>query len=118
MSVNDRLQLVMNHFDLSVNSLAVQLGISRTAIHNIVSENGRRTSPSHDFYTKLKESYENINLNWLITGEGKMLLDSAPLLAAEAQGEYKKSPDLKQALLSIQEELSEVKKRIERLEKG
>uniref|UniRef100_UPI0040470F9B hypothetical protein n=1 Tax=Roseivirga sp. TaxID=1964215 RepID=UPI0040470F9B len=122
MSVNDRLQLIMKHFDLSVNSLAKELNLSRTAIHNIVSENGRRTSPSHDFYTKLKESYENINLNWLITGEGKMLLEDTQHMAAESPGEYKttnpEKSDLSEALIKIQEELGAVKQRIDRLEKG
>ncbi|WP_323755427.1 helix-turn-helix transcriptional regulator [Roseivirga sp.] len=122
MSVNDRLELLMKHFDLSVNSLAKQLDFSRTTIHNIISENGRRTSPSHDFYAKLKESYENINLNWLITGEGEMLLDESQSMVADSVGEYKvktkQNPDLQGALADIQKELQSVNQRIDRLEKG
>lgn len=122
MSVNDRIELLMKRFGLSVNSLAEQLDFSRTAIYNIISENGRRTSPSHDFYLKLKESYENVNLNWLITGEGEMLFDDAHLIAAESVGEYKvKKPensDIQKALIELQKELKALNKRIDRLEKG
>ncbi len=121
MSVNDRLELLMRHFGLSVNSMAKKLNFSRTTIHNIVSENGRRTSPSHDFYSKLKESYENINLNWLITGEGEMLLDNEPLLAADSAAEYKvlepKKTDLQEALAEIKKELQSVNQRIDKLER-
>ncbi len=121
MSVNDRVELLMRHFGLSVNSMAKKLNFSRTTIHNIVSENGRRTSPSHDFYSKLKESYENINLNWLITGEGEMLLDNEPLLAADSAAEYKvlepKKTDLQKALAEIKKELQSVNQRIDKLER-
>ncbi|KOF02915.1 hypothetical protein OB69_08710 [Roseivirga seohaensis subsp. aquiponti] len=121
MSVNDRVELLMRHFGLSVNSMAKKLNFSRTTIHNIVSENGRRTSPSHDFYSKLKESYENINLNWLVTGEGEMLLDNEPLLAADSAVEYKvlepKKTDLQEALAEIKKELQSVNQRIDKLER-
>ncbi|WP_339606126.1 helix-turn-helix transcriptional regulator [uncultured Roseivirga sp.] len=122
MSVNDRIELLMKHFGLSVNSLAEQLDFSRTAVYNIISEKGRRTSPSHDFYIKLKESYENIDLNWLITGEGEMLLDENRLMVADSAGEYKvrkpQNSDLQKALAEVQEELKAVNKRIDRLEEG
>lgn len=118
MTVNDRLELFMKHLNLSVNSLAKELDFSRTTVHNIVSENGRRTSPSHDFYSKLKESYENINLNWLITGEGEMLLSDSHLMVAEAASEYKinSQGDIQQILLEIKKELSLVSQRIDKLE--
>lgn len=119
MTVNDRLELLMKHFDLSVNSLAKKLDFSRTTVHNIISENGRRTSPSHDFYAKLKESFENINLNWLITGEGEMLVSDSHLMVSESSPEYKVNPqtDLEKTLAEIKRELSLMNKRIDKLEK-
>ena len=129
MTVNDRLEQWMKKEGLNANSLAKSIDFSRVAVNNMVSPNGRRTSPSHDFYSRLKATYENIDLNWLITGEGEMYLKNVQVItendvqpmAAEPESSYDKgqeqNKDIYGILSEIKNGLADVSKRVNDLEK-
>lgn len=130
MTVNDRLEAVMKSLGLNQNSLANKLGLSKTVVFNIIAESGRRNAPSHGFYQKLKSSFDNINLNWLITGQGEMFSedvqvsskeDVQPILQ-EPPIEYKKpqsaETDLYAILGDIRSELKNISNRVSKLEEG
>ncbi len=71
-SVNERVGILINHFEKSQTKFAEKIGVSAPGLHEIIA--GRKSKPSFDFLCKIKKAYENVNLEWLITGEGEMLI--------------------------------------------
>lgn len=62
-----RMQQIANHLNITSNALSVSIGKDRTYIGKI---KGEITS---DVMRRIYLTYPNINLIWLITGEGEML---------------------------------------------
>lgn len=72
---NIRIKLVREHFKLSQAKFAIQLGISQQTYANY--ESGKALVPDS---IKQKLFVLGINLNWLVTGQGNMLLsDTTPV---------------------------------------
>jgi len=69
MTINNRIDLLINTLKMNNNSFSVKLGVSPTIIHNIIKG---RNAPSYDIIQKIVLSFDNINTNWLITGAGEM----------------------------------------------
>lgn len=73
MSSSDRVKFIRtNILKLSVQKFGDALGFSRSYVADIEAE---RTEPSYRFVKALREVY-NVNLNWIVTGEGGAFLDS------------------------------------------
>jgi len=82
-TINDRVQQIINHYNLNKNSFSKKIGLSgNMTITNIVS--GRKNKPSYDVLRKIAEAFP-INLHWLILGEGHMLLDAEDELERESK---------------------------------
>lgn len=62
-----RIQEVMDHYGLSVSAFADRLGVQRSSISHLL--NGRNR-PSLDFVMKLIGAYPEVDLYWLLKGEG------------------------------------------------
>ena len=63
----DRIKKIMSHFGLSPTALADRIGVPRSSISHLLSG---RNKPSLDFVMKLADAYPEINLYWLLRGEG------------------------------------------------
>jgi len=72
MTINNRIELIIKDFGLNKNSFSNRIGVNPTVIHNIIKG---RNAPGYDLMNKIALSFDNIDMNWLITGEGKMLLN-------------------------------------------
>lgn len=70
MSLVDRINEVREYYKLSGNALAVRIDMKYTTIYNYL--NGK--DPSVEFLMRLKSTFTDIDMNWLFTGEGSMLL--------------------------------------------
>lgn len=71
-SINDRIELIIKELGFNKNSFSKKIGLdNNTTITNIVS--GRRSKPSYDLLNKIILSFDSINSEWLLTGEGPML---------------------------------------------
>jgi len=57
----------MDHYGLSVSAFADEIGVQRSSISHLL--NGRNR-PSLDFVMKLIAAYPEVNLYWLLKGEG------------------------------------------------
>lgn len=86
--VNDRLLKFIRESGLNVNAFSNIIGVNPAIIHNIVK--GRRTKPSCDVLNKIGLSFENIDLNWLITGKS-----NKGMLLEESRVEYVSKSDKK-----------------------
>jgi len=68
--MRDRLLQVMNHLGLTATRLADEIGVQRSGISHILSG---RNQPSYDFIVKIMNKYPEINIEWLLNGNGKLL---------------------------------------------
>ncbi len=67
-----RLATLMAHYHLSASALADAIGVQRSGISHLVSG---RNKPGLDFILKLSERFPEVNLYWLLKGEGPFLRD-------------------------------------------
>lgn len=70
MDLKSRLIEFIEHKGLSVQSFELQCSLSNGAVSKM-GNNTRRST-----IDKISKSYPELNTNWLLTGEGNMLLDS------------------------------------------
>ena len=65
MSIANRLEKFIETEKLSKSAFAQKIGIQRSTLAHFFSG---RNKPSSDFFLKIKESYPELDLNWLISG--------------------------------------------------
>lgn len=70
MSISKRIQEIIEYYQLSPSDFADQVGIQRSGVSHLTSG---RNKPSVDFIEKLINSFPEININWFVTGVGKMI---------------------------------------------
>ncbi|PCI33269.1 MAG: transcriptional regulator [Flavobacteriaceae bacterium] len=64
---SERLRKLLSYYDISAASLAEMLGIQRSTISHLLSG---RNKPSLDFVLKILKHYPEVELYWLINGQG------------------------------------------------
>lgn len=69
--MKDRVRQVMEHYKLSQKEYADALGISAGSISSVLSG---RTAPTNNLIQAVHKTYPAVNVNWLMFGEGEMLL--------------------------------------------
>jgi SOS-response transcriptional repressor LexA len=68
MSFGKRLKVVLKKLSLSQTGLSKEIGTSNVVINRYIKD---KTTPDYNFLNKLVTKF-NININWLLTGEGSM----------------------------------------------
>jgi len=63
----ERLLKVQKYYGLSATALADKIGVQRSGISHLLSG---RNKPSLDFVLKLTSIFPEVNLQWLLKGEG------------------------------------------------
>ena len=71
--MNKRFQKWLDYNDINSNKLAENINVSRATISHIISG---RNKPSVDFLHKILNKYPDLNLNWLISGNGSMKINN------------------------------------------
>lgn len=71
--MNRRLSQFIQAENITQTQLADTLGVARGGVSNILSG---RNKPGFDFMESLLLHYPSLNIDWLITGRGKMYRDS------------------------------------------
>ena len=72
MDAKDRLQAFLIRYNLNANKLANEIGVPKYRLYNITQ--GRIQSIPYEIADKIKSHYPTISREWLISGEGEMLL--------------------------------------------
>ncbi|MEC7771946.1 MAG: helix-turn-helix transcriptional regulator [Bacteroidota bacterium] len=62
-----RIETIIEHLELTVSAFADEIGVQRSSISHLL--NGRN-KPSLDFVMKLVDTYPQVDLYWLLKGEG------------------------------------------------
>ncbi|MBP5721106.1 MAG: helix-turn-helix transcriptional regulator [Bacteroidales bacterium] len=67
--MNNRLQQFLAAENISQSQFADSIGVARASISHILSG---RNKPGFDFIESMARRYPSLNLEWLITGNGRM----------------------------------------------
>lgn len=78
--MKDRVKQVQDHYRLSQKQYATELGVAEATISSVYRG---RTAPTNNLIQAIHNAYPAVNINWLMFGEGDMLL---PLSAAVTSG--------------------------------
>lgn len=70
MAINDRISDLIYQLQMNPNSFADSLGVKGTVIYNIIK--GRRSKPSYALLQKIMVTFDTVNGNWLLRGEGNI----------------------------------------------
>lgn len=65
-----RLEVLFDHYSLSAASFSDKIGIQRSGISHLLSG---RNKPSLDFVMKIIATFPEVDLYWLLTGEGNLI---------------------------------------------
>jgi transcriptional regulator with XRE-family HTH domain len=106
-----RLELYLKSKNISQDELAILSGVTRQTINNIV--NGK-TPASSDLLIKMAKSYDDLNINWLLCGQGKMVYEDVQDEKYDPRREYT-SESLLELLDSKEETITSLTSRIEEL---
>lgn len=63
----NRLQKLLEYYDLSASHFATKIGVQRSSISHILSG---RNKPSLDFVMKVLHTFNDVSIEWLIDGKG------------------------------------------------
>lgn len=73
--MKDRIKKIMDREKLTAGAFAESIGVAQATISHILG--ARNKYPSMDFILRLHHRYSDINMNWLLTGEGEMSNDAS-----------------------------------------
>jgi len=80
MDVKDRIKFLMDSVKMSQQDFAKVLGITPGSLSGILNE---RTRPTNNHTLAIHKAFPNININWLLFGEGEMYTVSSAEEVAE-----------------------------------
>lgn len=71
----NRLQKLLDYYDLSASGFATKIGVQRSSISHVLSG---RNKPSLDFVMKLLHNFNEVSIEWLVDGKGTFPSTVAP----------------------------------------
>ncbi|MBK9290647.1 MAG: helix-turn-helix transcriptional regulator [Bacteroidetes bacterium] len=96
--IKDRIVHLMKTKNINATQLAETLGIQRSGISHILSG---RNKPGTEFIIRIKESFPEFSLDWLLLGKGPATL--SPEVAAGANPSQPKLPRVQGTLFDFSE---------------
>ena len=119
LNINDRIQyLIDSQYNGNKKKFAEKIGFAPQVVSNIVS--GRKTKPSFDVLSAISSTIDDVNSEWLLTGEGEMLKKDAetstttqePPAVYQASNSNKLESRLLELLEQKDQEIAELKKEL------
>ncbi|GAA4445237.1 helix-turn-helix transcriptional regulator [Pontibacter saemangeumensis] len=92
----ERIRQIMEHKGLTSTQLADSIEVPRAIVSHILSG---RNKPSLDVILKIVSTYRDVDRNWLLLGEGSMLMS-----LASAVKEKEPQPPVAERASAVQEE--------------
>ncbi|MBC7451519.1 MAG: helix-turn-helix domain-containing protein [Cytophagales bacterium] len=72
--VNERIEMILKHFNLNQKQLAKQAGLPENTLSN--AKKGKNV-PNLEFFNSIYKALPSIHAHWLYMGDGPMLTDSS-----------------------------------------
>lgn len=95
-----RLQKIITYYGLSSSALADKIGVQRSSISHIISG---RNKPSLDFVLKVLSAFPEVDLYWLLNGQGSFPKNNTPT----AQSNVDKKP-IKKVIINDKKEIERI----------
>jgi len=90
--VNERIEMILKHFNLNQKQLAKQAGLPENTLSN--AKKGKNV-PNLEFFNSIYKALPSINTHWLYMGDGSMLSDgSDKKLNYNSENEYSKKIEI------------------------
>ncbi|MCF0176556.1 MAG: helix-turn-helix transcriptional regulator [Bacteroidales bacterium] len=93
--MNERLEQFIKAENITQAKFADTLDVARASISHILAG---RNKPGYDFITSLMDHYPDLNIEWLLTGKGKMYKSKS---LAENEKKTADSPSLTDSPLAV-----------------
>lgn len=77
MSIKDRFKMIMDREKLTAGAFAESIGVAQATVSHILGP--RNKYPSTEVILRLHQRYNDINLEWLLTGKGNMSNNSVSI---------------------------------------
>lgn len=106
-NMKERLKQLIDYYGISTNLFSQKIGVSEGAIRKILTQN---TTIRSDTLEKISQNFTEINMDWLITGRGEMLLKNL-----QEVGSSESSDNIKSLIEILNRTLIEKDKQIDRL---
>ncbi|WP_297678492.1 helix-turn-helix transcriptional regulator [uncultured Bacteroides sp.] len=84
-SIKDRFKMIMEREKLTAGAFAESIGVAQATISHILGP--RNKYPSTEVILRLHQRYNDINLEWLLTGKGEMCNGTEPTASIE-EGQF------------------------------
>lgn len=97
-NMNRRLLQFLQAENITQTQLADTLSVARGSVSNILAG---RNKPGYDFLESLILHYPNLNLEWLLSGKGKMYHDSSEASAPSVESAPAQDEPVQLDLFSI-----------------
>lgn len=88
----ERLQKILDHYDLSAAAFADSIEVGRSSISHILSG---RNKPGLDFVMKTVSTYPEVNIYWLLNGKGSFPKEETPEKESSAPSPVLEEKNLK-----------------------
>lgn len=85
MDITDRLVLFMQHEGVTTFQMNKAAGLSRTLLAKAIDNHQGLSSSTIE---KISHTYPNLNIDWLITGRGEMLMTDEPKKNLNKKAQY------------------------------
>jgi transcriptional regulator with XRE-family HTH domain len=73
--MKDRIKIFREYKSLKQVEFAKMIQVSRSTLSEI--ENGKNKNPSSSVIVNIRDAFNDINIEWLLTGKGEMIKDDA-----------------------------------------
>jgi transcriptional regulator with XRE-family HTH domain len=80
--MNKRLEQFLAAENITQSQLADTIGVARAGVSHVLAG---RNKPGYDFLLNIMNHYPDLNIEWLMTGKGKMYKSIQPVQSPSAQ---------------------------------
>ncbi len=113
--LNNRILTLINHLSITSAAFADEIGVQRSAIAHITKGRNR---PSLDMIQKILDRYPDVNVMWLLRGEGNIMSSTPNVISLQQRNVMPSTPVIDNSLqntLFAEEENSSEKDVIEQV---
>ena len=111
----DRLLKLLEFLEVTPSEFADQIEVQRSSISHIFSG---RNKPSLDFVMKIKQTYPNINTDWLIFGIDEMIFSEKKIENIEENNSIEDAKEKNEVTPTLFQDLEIVKQKDEATEEN
>lgn len=88
MEIKDRIRMIMEREKVPPRVFAETIGVQQSTLSHILND---RNKPSLEVVMKVHQTYNYVNLEWLLYGKGEMIASAEDASAVSSSGDYQPS---------------------------